>query len=163
MSKLYRVAFDVERRAITHVLDELAGLKTYDVEWLKAERGSGHRVAFMVETRSVPFVLDLIAEIKAGSVDGPTPAQEVSSAPLAELIDLRGKTQVTTEDLRNALIAAGRSPLSTSYFATQLREARILGKGNSKGVYPVLVNSAKRSPKKKAKKAKSKGVKNGEK
>lgn len=138
---MYRVQFDCEPKAVTPALDFLSTIKAYNVEWTKAD--ALHRLSFMFDGRSAPKVLDFTSENRVHNVVGPVPAVEVSGerAPIAEVINLKGRKQVTTADLQQALEAAGRSAGSVGYLAKALRDAGLIKYHEGKtttGIYDVV-------------------------
>ena len=102
------------------------------------------RIAFMVDEKKLGLVLGFLSG-KVVNMEPPAPVRTVDDRPFLDLIDLRGRSQITTKEIAVMLKEAGRSAASNNYAAKQLVQAGVLRPkgGHAKGVYDVVRKAKK--------------------
>ena len=101
------------------------------------------RIAFMVEQKDVGTVYARIAGLKVFNVEPPSPVTIPSDKSVYDLINLKGKKEISTEEIKKMLADGGRSPKSLGYILTKLKKDKLVKPGKDRGVYTVLDGGVK--------------------
>lgn len=106
------------------------------------------RIAFMVEEKRLGQTLASLHKLKVVNLETPAPVVIADDRPYHELIDLTGRKKVTTAEIKEALVNAGRPATVVSYAIKQMVNAGKLRPNGERGAYLVVGSSSRKAAKK---------------
>ncbi len=96
-----------------------------------------YRVSFLTDKKRVTDILDFCSG-KVSRLEV-VPAKELDERPIAAILDLANRTQISIREIGERLVSSGRSAKSAYYTAKQLMEAGTLrAVPRNRGLYQVV-------------------------
>ncbi len=99
------------------------------------------RIAFMVDEKDVGTVYSRLDGVKLYEVEPPQKVKPADDRPYTELVDLAGRKTITSKEVKDAIVAAGRKPTAITYALSQMVEYGLIRSTGKRGVYNVVKRS----------------------